>query len=152
MSVSGALRELNRDVWEPFRGHYRNLDAAAFLDLHEPGLIRAGGVIGQVLGHADYARQTTEWFARVAADGGALDIRFRFVERLVGADVAAERGLFRIDAVRSGEPKVFHGRFHVFSRRSAGRWRIAVDYDSDDGATEEAFAAAVDLADVAAFE
>ena len=29
----------------------------------------------------------------------------------------------------------FLGRFRPFSRKSGGRWRMAVDYDSDDGAT-----------------
>ncbi|CCH29989.1 nuclear transport factor 2 family protein [Actinosynnema sp. NPDC047251] len=151
MSTATLLRELDHDVWEPFRSAYRGLDTAAFLAVHSPDLIRAGGPARNVLGHADYARQMAEWFARVAANGDSLDIRFRFAERLASADAASERGLFRIDAIRAGEPKVFYGRFHVLCRKLGGRWRIVVDYEADEETTEEAFAAGAAPDDVAAF-
>lgn len=152
MTSARLLRELNHDVWEPFRSAYRGLDTAAFLAVHSPDLIRAGGAAKQVQDYTDYARQMAEWFARVAANGDALDIRFRFVERLVSDDAAAERGVFRIDAIRDGTPRVFYGRFHVFSRKLDGRWRIVVDYDADDDVTEEAFEAGAPPEDVAVFE
>lgn len=64
--------------------------------------------------------------------------------------MASGRGIFRIDAVKAGELKVFYGHFHVFCRRT-DRWRIVVDYEPADTATEEEFAAAVAEDDVAAF-
>ncbi len=152
MTIGNLLRELNRDVWEPFRSAYRSLDEAAFLAVHSPDLIRAGGAAKQVQDYLGYAAQMRDWFARVAENGDSLDIEFRFTERLASGEAASERGVFRIAAVRAGAPKVFYGRFHVFSRKSGGRWRIAVDYDADDGATEETFTEAAALDDVAAFD
>ncbi|MEV0676353.1 nuclear transport factor 2 family protein [Actinosynnema sp. NPDC050436] len=152
MSSATLFRELDHDVWEPFRSAYRHLDAAAFLAVHSPDLIRAGGPAKQVLGYSDYARQMVEWFDRVRANGDSLDIRFRFVERLASADAASERGLFRIDAIRAGTPKVFYGRFHVLCRKPDNRWRIVVDYEADEDVTEEVFEAASAPGDVAAFE
>ena len=52
------LRQLNNDIWRPFRLAYSKLDASAFLDLYAPELIRAGGPAKQVFGFADYADQT----------------------------------------------------------------------------------------------
>ena len=48
---------------------------------------------------------------------------------------------------------MFYGRFHTFARKEEGRWRIAVDYDSDEGGTidDAAFAAGTEMDDVAAF-
>jgi hypothetical protein len=42
-----------------------------------------------------------------------------------------------------------YGRFHTFARKTDGRWRIAVDYDSDENATVTAddFAAAESMDD-----
>jgi hypothetical protein len=34
------LRQLNNDIWHPFRLAYSKLDAPAFLDVHAPELIR----------------------------------------------------------------------------------------------------------------
>jgi ketosteroid isomerase-like protein len=69
-------------------------------------------------------------------------------------DLASERGVYRLTARRAdGDQRVFHGRFHTFARKVDGRWRIAVDYDSDEGGTvtPNAFDAAVEIDDVLAF-
>jgi ketosteroid isomerase-like protein len=125
------LEELNRDVWEPFRAAYRAYDTEAYLALHTPDLIRVGGPRRTVQGYAEVAAETAPWFADAAGRSLPIGIDFRFTERLATGDLASERGIYRIEV---GD-KVLHGRFHTFSRRVDGRWRIAVDYDSDDDAT-----------------
>ncbi|MBB5960163.1 ketosteroid isomerase-like protein [Saccharothrix tamanrassetensis] len=151
VATATSLRGLNHDVWEPFRSAYGRLDAAGFMAVHGPDLIRAEGAAKRVRGRAEYATEIAEWFARVAASGDSLGIAFRFLERLADGDAASERGIYRIDAVRAGAPKVFYGRFHVFCRRIDGRWRIVVDYDDEEGATEEVFASGAAMDDVTAF-
>jgi len=154
MADGELLRELNRDVWHAFRRAYGARDAAAFLALHTPDLIRAGGPDKQVHGFADYAAQTTQWFADLTERGDSIGIDFRFLERIAAGELASERGVFRITATRAGgEPRVFYGQFHTFARKTDGSWRIAADYDSNEGGTvtAETFAAAADIEDVAAF-
>ncbi|RAS63229.1 hypothetical protein C8D87_107378 [Lentzea atacamensis] len=48
------LRQLNNDIWPPFRLAYSRMDVSAFLDLYAPELIRAGagGPAKQVFGFA----------------------------------------------------------------------------------------------------
>jgi hypothetical protein len=94
MADEALLREVNSDVWHAFTSAYAARDATAFLAVHAPDLIRAGG-----------------------------------------------------------EERLFYGRFHTFARKEEGRWRIAVDYDSDEGGTidDAAFAAGTEMDDVAAF-
>ena len=140
MDDGALLAELNRDVWEPFRVAYRAHDAAAYLALQAPDLIRAGGPRRLVQTYAEVAEETGPWFAGAAARGLRLGIDFRFTERLAAGDAASERGVYRIEA---GD-EVFHGWFHTFCRRVDGRWRIAVDYDTA-GASAADFTAATPL-------
>jgi ketosteroid isomerase-like protein len=139
------LAELNRDVWEPFRAAYRAYDNDGYLALHTDNLIRVGGPGRAVQSAAEVAAETGPWFAGAAERGLALSIDFRFVERLAAGGLASERGIYRIGA---GDD-VFYGRFHTFCRQIDGRWRITVDYDSNDGTVDEAaFAAATALDDL----
>lgn len=151
---TGLLRQLNNDIWHPFGEAYAALDVPAFLGLHSPDLIRAGGPGKQASGFAAYAAQIEEWFTELARRGSSVAITFRFVERLAANDVACERGVFEIVARRAdGDQRVFHGRFHTFSRRLDGRWRIVADYDNDERPHTLAadFAAAAEVDDVGAF-
>lgn len=148
------LRQLNNDIWHPFRLAYANLDAPAFLELHAPELIRAGGQTKEVSGFADYSDQIEKWFAELAGRGSSVTISFRFVERIASNDLASERGIFQIVSKRSdGDERTFYGRFHTYARRTDGRWRICVDYDTDERSTtlEEEFLAAIEVNDVEAF-
>ncbi|MEV4517654.1 DUF4440 domain-containing protein [Dactylosporangium sp. NPDC049525] len=154
MPAIELLRELNNELWRPFRAAYRARDAAAFLALHAPDAIRASGTNGTVHGLSDYAAQVEPWFAGLAARNDAADIAFRFTERVAAADLASERGVYRIVIEPVGADRlVFHGRFHTFARKVDGRWRIAVDYDTTDGGavTAATFEAAAALEDVERF-
>jgi uncharacterized protein (TIGR02246 family) len=155
MTDGRLLAELNRDVWRPFQRAYADLDPAAFLALHSPDLIRAGGPARRVLGFDDYATETSQSLARLAQQGERVAIEFRFVERLADGDLASERGVFRISITpAAGERLTFYSRFHTLARRIENRWLIVADYDSDDGGTvnEDVFNAATELDDLAAFE
>jgi ketosteroid isomerase-like protein len=154
MADGELLRELNRDVWHAFVRAYGARDGKAFLAVHSPDLMRAGGPEKQAYGYAEYAAQTEQWFAELIERGDDIAIEFRFDERIASGDLASERGVYRITAsLTTGEQRVFYGRFHTFSRRAGGRWRIAVDYDSNEGGTvtEESFASGADIDDVERF-
>jgi ketosteroid isomerase-like protein len=131
------VAELDEQVWEPFRAAYAARDTAAYLALHEPGLIRAGGPGRVVQSYGEVAAEVGSFFAGARERDLELAIDVRFAERLADGDLASERGVTRI---RVGAD-VFFGRFHTFCRRVDGRWRIAVDYDTDEGADEAAFVA-----------
>lgn len=108
----------------------------------------------QVFGFADYSEQTETWFAELANRGSAVAILFRFIERIASTDLASERGIFQIVSKRAdGDERTFYGRFHTYARRMDERWRISVDYDTDErsAALEEEFLAAADVDDVEAF-
>lgn len=148
------MRQLNNDIWHPFRLAYSKLDAPAFLDVHVPELIRAGGPAKQLVGFADYSEQMEKWFAELADRGSSVSISFRFVERIASGDLASERGIFQMVSKHAdGDGRTFYGRFHTYARCTDGRWRICVDYDTDERSATlvEEFLAAIDVDDVDAF-
>lgn len=112
---------------------------------------RRTGPAKQAFGFADYSDQIEKWFAD---RGSSVSISFRFVERIASNDVASERGIFQMVSKRAdGDGRTFYGRFHTYARRTDGRWRICVDYDTDERSAtlEEEFLAAIDVDDVDAF-
>jgi ketosteroid isomerase-like protein len=125
------LAELNTDIWQPYRQAHASGDTEAFLALHTPELVRAGGPGKTVQGFDEYAALSREWRAGMVERGSKVAIEFRFTERITDGEPASERGVYRLTATRAdGDQKIFHGHFHTFARKIYGRWRIAVDYDN----------------------
>jgi uncharacterized protein (TIGR02246 family) len=150
--MTELLAELNRDLWHPFVAAYAALDPDAFMALNHPDVAVISGSGKQLDGYAGHDRQMREFFAMVAARGDRIGIEFRFHERIAAGDLASERGLFRLSVVPTdGELRTRYGRFHTVARRADGRWRFAVDYDTDEGADETAFDAAAEVDDLARF-
>ena len=89
---------MNTDIWRPYRRAYREGDAAAFLALHSPDLIRAGGPTKTIIGLPEYGTRTRQWFAELAERGDSVDIEFRFTERIADDALASERGIYRLTA------------------------------------------------------
>ncbi len=131
------LRAINRDIWTPFSEAYAGNDAGKYLSLHTADFIRAnGGQWAGVKNLAEYGASVQTNFARNAENGRKARIDFTFFERVAGPETASERGIYRYtDIPKSGDPRSFYGKFHVFHRKVNGVWKIAVDYDSDEDGT-----------------
>ena len=75
-------------------------------------------------------------FQRGKDQGGRTTIEFRFFERFSNGAMASERGIYKYTyAPPTGKPRSGYGQFHVFSRKENGRWKIATDYDPNEGGT-----------------
>ena len=119
-------------MWWPIRRAYSARDIDSLLRLYSPDVIRAGGPNREVLDFANFAAAGSAWFAQLTNDDTALQIDFRFTERLLDKDSASERGVFKVATTKPNEPsEIIYGRFHIFLRRIE-RWMIVVDYDSHD--------------------
>ena len=130
--MSNLQEEIDRELWWPIRRAYNARDIDSLLQLYSPDVIRAGGPNSEILNFGNLAAAGSAWFAQLTADDTALQIDFRFTERLLDKDSASERGIFKMTTTKPNEPsEIIYGRFHVFLRR-LGRWMIVVDYDSHD--------------------
>jgi ketosteroid isomerase-like protein len=143
------LKQVNRDIWIPFAEAYAAVDAEKYLKLHSAELIRGEGDRGRVLNLTQYSEGVRRSFEGWKKSGAKVGIQFRFLERIVSEESASERGIYQLSAARPGqEARSFYGKFHVFSRKENGVWKILIDYDSNEKDTidEKAFqgGAAVD--------
>jgi len=148
-----SFAELNRDIWEPFRQAYADRDLDAYLSLHTPDLVRVDVARNWIGGLVEYGEMSRPIFGKLVDRGDTADIRFRFSERLASADLASERGYYRM-AIAVSEPEphelVFVGQFHTIARLTDKGWRLSVDYETG-AATEEDYASAHALDDYATF-
>jgi len=128
------LQEINRDIWAPFSEAYAGYDAEKYLGLHTPDFIRAnGGKQPAVRNLAGYRENVAGGFERGKTSKRRAEIAFSFFERVAGENLASERGIYRYTAIAQDSSRQhFYGKFHVFHRKVDGRWKIAVDYDSDE--------------------
>jgi uncharacterized protein YciI/ketosteroid isomerase-like protein len=126
-----ALKEINRDIWTPFTAAYAAGDAEKYLSLHTPDFIRA--TVEDVQGFKGALANAQLHFRWNRDNGRRCEIAFTFFERVVGAELASERGIYRYTSIANdGARQDYFGKFHVFHRKVGEIWKIAVDYDSDE--------------------
>lgn len=132
------LKEINEQVWAVFTDAYATNDAQKYIGLHSKELIRAtGGRWKSVSDLTKYGENASADFAGRKAAGEKADIQFRFLERIADEKSASERGIYQLAILNSkGELQgKYYGKFHVFMRKEEGKWKILIDYDSDEGRT-----------------
>lgn len=128
------LRAINRDVWQPFVTAYAAGNAEQYMALHTADFIRA--TIDETKDLATYRADSQRHFEYNSQNNSRCEIAFSFFERTTGATSASERGIYRYTLIASdGARTPYYGRFHVIHRLENGRWKIAVDYDSDEDGT-----------------
>lgn len=136
-STISRLESINRDIWIPFSEAYSSADADKYISLHSPDFIRAsGGARGAIFDLKKYAENSRAGFQRGKEQGFKTQIRFAFIERIVGAEFGSERGIYHYHSDNGkGESYDGYGKFHVVERLENGRWKILFDYDSNENGT-----------------
>lgn len=128
------LRAINRDVWQPFVAAYAAGSAGQYMALHTEDFIRA--TTDETKDLTTYSADSQRHFEYNRENRLRCEIAFSFFERSIGATSASERGIYRYTVIASdGNRTSYYGRFHVIHRLENGRWKIAVDYDSDEDGT-----------------
>ena len=130
------LRELDREIWKPFVAAFAAGKAEDYFALHSDGFVRVMADARRVEPREAWMTGTRGMFRHFAERGIKPSITFRFMERLANGQSASERGIFEFTTTDAkGATRRAYGKFHVISRKEGGRWRILVDYDSNEGGT-----------------
>jgi len=146
------LKEINAQIWQPFSEAYATNNAQQYIGLHSKDFIRAtGGSWKNIADWQNFQENTLKNFA-TRKPNEKTTIGFRFLERVSDGQKASERGIYQV--IRTNEKGdiigAFYGKFHVFMRKENNRWKIFIDYDSDEGNTinEASFKAAFAIDDL----
>lgn len=124
------LKEINKDVYEPFAEAYAHRKTDLFASFHSEGMMRIVGHSGQIKGYADYmAGYQKNWADR---DQKGELIEFRFEERWCNESQASDIGIYKLTRFLGTENETtFYGRFHVILVKEEGKWKIWIDYDNN---------------------
>lgn len=128
------LKQINRDIWQPFSEAYADYDAAKLMSILTGDFIRAtGGVEPDIKDFAAYREHVAQHFDWNKETGFRVKIAFTFFERAAGETAASERGIYRYTRIGADSTEnSYYGRFHVIHKLVNGTWKIAVDYDSNE--------------------
>ena len=132
--------EINAQVWRPFIRAFGNGDDELFKSVHSKEVIRVMQDDKQIIGYDKYFKKVPDSIKAKWGDW-KKSIELRFTQRIASDDKAFEVGFYKTTSTNSktGEKRSGIGKFHVLLRKENGVWRILMDADTAEGASEENF-------------
>jgi ketosteroid isomerase-like protein len=139
--TSAQSDSINAQVWKPFIKAFHELNTDAFMALHSKDVSRV--LDGDIQNYETYAQNTQRANASMKKDGNTQSLELRFTKRIVKGDRAYETGYYKgTFTPASGAPRHYYGRFAVLLRKENGTWKILMDQDAREDASETTFQAA----------
>jgi ketosteroid isomerase-like protein len=133
-------KEINEQVWIPFIKGFESGDDELFKSVHSKDIARVLQDSKDIIGYDKYFKKVPD---SVKAKWGEWkkSIELRFIQRIASDDKAFEVGYYRSTStnIKTGEKGSGIGKFHVLLRRENGTWKILMDADTAEGASEDAF-------------
>ena len=120
-------KEVNTQLWKPFKHSLENRDAKTYNDLHTDDVLRVNKW-GIRTGKAFKDRNTASYAKK---DDRKRTIDFWLEHRIYSGDIGYEVGYYRIKTKSSdGTVKESYARFHIVLKKVHGSWKIAQDWDT----------------------
>lgn len=139
-------RQINEQVWKPFIASFIKGDDEAFSAVHSKDVSRVMQDSRQIIGYDQYFKKQPDSIKAKWANW-KKNIELRFTQRIAANDKAFEVGYYKSTSTNTatGETRSGIGKFHVLLRKEKGVWKIVMDADTREGASEEAFKKAMPL-------
>jgi len=121
-------------VWAKFYTAYETLDPEPLKEIHSKQLVRVSGG-KRVSNYKTYMKSVARRFEKAKEQGTSYKISLRFFERALSDHQASERGVYRLTVFQKDRETDYFGQFHVIHVKKGNKWKILVDYDSNEGKT-----------------
>ena len=133
-------KEINEQVWMTFIRSFGSGDEEQFKSVHSRDVVMVIQDDGQIFGYDQYFKKIPDSL-RAKWANWKKNIELRFTQRISGEDKAFEVGFYKTTStnIQTGEQRKSFGRFHVLLRKENGTWKIIMDADTGEGASEENF-------------
>jgi len=133
-------KEINEQVWMTFIRSFGSGDEELFKSVHSKDVVRVIQDDGEIFGHDQYFKKIPDSI-KAKWSNWKKNIELRFTQRISSEDKAFEVGFYKTTStnIQTGEQRKSFGRFHVLLRKENGTWRIVMDADTGEGASEENF-------------
>ncbi len=131
---------INAQVWKPFLESFNHFDGETFMSVHHPEALRVLEDDNRIQDFNTYAENTITWSKRGKESGQKRELTLRFTRRIADENNAFEVGFYRTRVTQpDGTVNNYYGKFHVVLKKHNGQWKIWLDADTAEGASEEAF-------------
>lgn len=146
--AQSAQKEINDQVWTPFLEAYASGDVSQFMSVHAHEVLRIPQDENKIIRFKDYQEHMQEVNNYNQQNGYTVSLQLRFIQRLAQDDRAFEAGIYEYQRVdKAGKVDKFYGKFHVVLIKENNRWKIWLDADTSEGASEQTFRVAKSMAD-----
>ena len=137
---TNITKEINEQVWMTFIRSYGNGDQEQFKSVHSKDVVRVIRDDGQIIGYDQYFKKIPDSL-KAKWVNWKKNIELRFTQRISSEDKAFEVGFYKTTSIniQTGEQRKSFGRFHVLLRKENGTWKIIMDANTGEGASEENF-------------
>lgn len=131
-------RVINKEVWIPFIRAFNEGDTEAFLAVHSKDVSRVLG--STIWDYNEYAQHTREGNAALKKKKQTQKLELRFTRRVVNGNRAYDVGYYKGTATDAeGRSRSYYGKFTVLLRKEEGGWKVLMDQDSPEDASEATF-------------
>lgn len=146
------LKEINRDVWQPFMEGVGTFNDNLYTRVRSQDYIRIDPGSKMFLNRTDYDDDSIKIMHRYKEEGRKLRLSVRFTDRIVNGEFAFERGVNEfVMETKDGESRRSYARFQTVLRKENGVWRMLTEYFPPESATEEDYKNASALDDLSKF-
>ena len=146
-----VFKQINKDVWYRFYAAYDSLDHTISEEIHANDVMRIPANQSKIIDYKSYMDGIKKSFEQAREKNETRSISLRFFERLANDTLASERGIYKF-TLNDGtkDEKNYYGQFHVLLVKRDGKWKILMDYDSNENNTigEEEFMSAFAMEDL----
>ena len=131
------VQEINQQVWKPFISALTSRNNPDFRKLHSKRITRVEIDNNLV---QDYDHYFKENYKKQSNDKSTRLFELRFDKRIGSNTREWESGYYKSTVIQPGkEARVYYGKFFVLLEKENGVWKILLDADTSQGATEQAF-------------
>jgi hypothetical protein len=135
-----SIKDINEQVWRPFIKGFSTADDELFKSVHSKDIVRVEQDSKRILNYDIYFARIPDSIKAKWSDW-KRNIELRFIQRIASDNKAFEVGYYRSTStnIKTGEKRSGIGKFHVLLQKENGVWRIVMDADTAEGASEENF-------------
>lgn len=131
-------RIINKDVWIPFIKAFNEGNTEAFLAVHSKDVSRV--LNNTIWDYNEYAQKTQKGNASMKLNKQTQKLELRFTHRVANGNRAYDVGYYKgTSAGPDGKSRSYYGKFTVLLRKENGVWKILMDQDSPEDASEATF-------------
>lgn len=127
-NIELVQKEIDQNLWKPFKSAFENLDAEKLNSLYAEKVLR---VTPNGIDTKNYFKKAN--IKRLTDHGKNktnLQLDFWFDSRHTNETTSYEVGFYRMILSNADGVTTIYGQFHIVLKKSAGSWKIIQDWDT----------------------